>query len=119
MEENVPVRIPITKTKAKSLITPAPNTHRETAASNVVILVRMERESTLLIAIVMIFFKFVTGFISNSSRIRSNTTIVSLIEYPTIIRIEASIGAVNWPEQIVPSDKFPSNTNSPTVMRTS
>ena len=80
MDEKVPVRIPMTKTKAKSLMTQAPKTQRETAARRVVILVRIERERTRLMAMVMIFLKLVTGFISSSSRMRSKTTIVSLIE---------------------------------------
>ena len=80
IEENVPVRIPITKTNAKSLITPAPKIQSDTAANRVVKLVKIDLERTRLIAIIMIFFKFVTGFISSSSRILSKTTMVSLIE---------------------------------------
>ena len=80
MEEKVPVIIPITNTNAKSLIIPAPNIHREIAARRVVKLVRIDRESTRLIAIKIIFWRPVTGFSSNSSLILSKTTIVSFIE---------------------------------------
>ena len=47
MEENVPVRIPTIKTKEKSVIIPAPKIYKETAASKVVILVKIERANTL------------------------------------------------------------------------
>ena len=79
-EEKVPVIIPITKTKAKSLMIPAPNIHKENAASNVVKLVMIDLDNTRLIAISIIFLKLVTGFSSSSSLIRSKTTMVSLIE---------------------------------------
>ena len=60
IEEKVPVKMPITKTKAKSCMTPAPKIHSDKAAISVVALVIMVRESTRLIAIKMIFLKFVT-----------------------------------------------------------
>ena len=119
IDEKVPVKIPITKTNAKSLIIPAPKIQRDKAAKSVVILVKMDLDNTRLIAMIIIFLKFVTGFTSNSSRILSKTTMVSLIEYPTIIRIEASMGAVNCPEHRMPSEIEPMRTNKPTVIRTS
>ena len=95
IEEKVPVTIPITKTKAKSLMIPAPKIQSDMAAKSVVKLVMIDLESTRLIAMRIIFLRLVTGFSSNSSLIRSKTTMVSLIEYPTIMRIDAIMGAVN------------------------
>ena len=80
IDEKVPVKIPITKTNAKSLIIPAPKIQRDKAARSVVILVKMDLDNTRLIAMMIIFRKFVTGFTSNSSRILSKTTTVSFKE---------------------------------------
>ena len=45
IEEKVPVMIPITKTKAKSLIIPAPKIQSDMAAKSVVKLVIIDLES--------------------------------------------------------------------------
>ena len=78
MDEKVPVIIPITKTKAKSLIIPAPKIHRETAANRVVKLVIIDLDKTRLIAIRIIFRKLVTGLSSEffPNTIKNNNGIV-------------------------------------------
>ena len=57
IDEKVPVKIPITKTNAKSLIIPAPKIQRDRAARSVVILVKMDLDNTRLIAMMIIFRK--------------------------------------------------------------
>ena len=67
IEENVPVIIPITNTKAKSLMIPAPKTQSEMAANKVVKLVIIDLDKTRLIAMRIILSKLVTGLSSSSS----------------------------------------------------
>ena len=55
IDEKVPVIIPMTNTKAKSLIIPAPKIQSEIAAKRVVKLVNSDLERTRLIAVRMIF----------------------------------------------------------------
>ena len=81
MEEKVPVKIPITKTNAKSLMIPAPKTHKETAASKVVKLVSTDRERTRLMAMRIILRRFVTGFNSSSSTIEDHNGIIDRITH--------------------------------------
>ena len=77
-----PVRIPITNTNAKSLIIPAPKTQSETAASNVVTLVKIDLESTRLIADSNYFFQtcnrihfeFFPNSVENDNRIINRVT---------------------------------------------
>ena len=80
IEEKVPVRIPMMKTKGEVVDHTRAEDVERGGREQVVILVSMERENTRLIARLMIVPQVGAGFISSSSRIRSKTTMVSLIE---------------------------------------
>ena len=78
--EKVDVMMPTRKVKAMSRSWPEPNTNSDMAARNVVVEVMIVRAKTLLMALLMMSRSEPLGFSFSSSRIRSNTTTVSLME---------------------------------------
>lgn len=76
----MPATIPIMNTRAKSWMILAPKIKRARAARKVVALVRIVRERVRFTAILMMSASLAVGLRTSSSRIRSKTTMVSLIE---------------------------------------
>ncbi|OQB90028.1 MAG: hypothetical protein BWX86_02311 [Verrucomicrobia bacterium ADurb.Bin122] len=80
IDEKVPVTMPTRKVNERSLMTPPPNMKSASAARKVVTLVRMDRGKTSEVARLITSRRRISGRIFNSSRMRSKTTTVSLIE---------------------------------------
>ena len=88
--------MPMNRARAKSLIAPPPKISSMTTVSKVVSDVSSVRLRVWLMLRFAISVYVLSRYSPLSSRMRSNTTMVSLTEYPTMVSRAATMGRLSW-----------------------
>src|SRR3954471_9565682 len=91
IEEYVPTMTPTFMANAKSRMTPTPNTFMARVTKKTAALVQMGRDIVSLVETLTTRSNLRSRMREAFSRMRSNTTMVSFIEKPTMVRIAATV----------------------------